>query len=73
MQVTKSKNHIGSFQIKKFYSERKITVKTFVLTRVLFVTSNFNNCAMLLRENSTNSLKVEKRPNQSCKILIDIL
>ena len=34
---------------------------------------NFNNCSALVRENSTNSLKVEKRTNQSCKILIDIL
>ena len=33
----------------------------------------FNNSAALLRENSTNSLKVETRTNHRCKILIEVL
>ena len=31
------------------------------------------NCAALLSENSTNSLKAETRTKPSCKTLIDIL
>ena len=34
---------------------------------------NVNNCITLLSEDSTNSIKVETRTKQSCKILIDIL
>ena len=33
---------------------------------------NFNSCAALLSENSTNSLKLEPKTKQSCKILIVI-
>ena len=31
---------------------------------------NFNNCAALPSDNSTNSLKLEPRTKQSCKVLI---
>ena len=43
----------------------------FVLTRVLFITAILT--IALPSENSTNSLKVEMKTKQNCKILIDIL
>ena len=54
-----------------FKLKEKLTVKIFVLTRVLFVTRIIT--IALLSKNSTNSLKVETKTKQSCKILIDIL
>ena len=62
----KIRDHIGIFRSKVFVSvfqsEQKAIVEIFFLTRVLFVTAILTGA--LLRENLTNSLKVETRSNR---------
>ena len=62
--------HIGIFRSKVFVSvfqsEQKVIFEIIVLTRVLFVTAI--STIALLRENSTNSLKVETRSDKYLEI-----
>ena len=67
--ILQSPKIILAFSDQKVLFGAKGYCQKFVSTRVLFVTAILT--IVLLRENSTNSLKVENRTNQSCKILID--
>ena len=75
----KSENHIVIFRSKSYVSvvvvliEAKGYCRNICLNEGFVCNCNFKNCAALLRGNSTNSLKVERRTDQSCIILIDIL
>ena len=69
MSVTNSKNHIGIFRSKSFVPvEIKGHCRNSYFNKGFVCNYDFNNCAALLSENSTNSLKVETRTHRYLQI-----